>query len=103
MLSKPSSPFEELETNKSVFQSEPEVLPCFEMNYKFLERHKKTSFVRDNENGKQKFNQTRRGSDNGRSARVDCHIHILGDDALNASIVAEQIERNVLPRWLRSH
>ena len=41
MLSKPSSPFEELETNKSVFQSEPEVLPCFEMNYKFLERHKK--------------------------------------------------------------
>ena len=28
-------------SNKSVFQSEPEVLPCFELNYKFLERHKK--------------------------------------------------------------
>ena len=27
------------------------------------------------ENGKQKFNQTRRRSDNGRSARVDCHIY----------------------------
>ena len=42
MFSKPFSPFEEPKTNKSVFQSEPEVLPCFEMNYKFLERHKKT-------------------------------------------------------------
>ena len=51
------------------------------MNYKFLERH----FARDNEkarkscehgpeNGKQKFNQTRRRSNNGRSARVDRHI-----------------------------
>ena len=28
-------------SNKSVFQSEPEVLPCFELNYKFLERHEK--------------------------------------------------------------
>ena len=27
------------------------------------------------ENGKRKFNQTRRRSDNGRSARVDCHIY----------------------------
>ena len=27
------------------------------------------------ENGKRKFNQTKRGSDNGRSARVDCHIY----------------------------
>ena len=41
VFSKPFSPFEEPKTNKSVFQSEPEVLPCFEMNYKFLERHKK--------------------------------------------------------------
>ena len=37
MFSKPLSPLEELETNKS----EPEVLPCFELNYKSLERHKK--------------------------------------------------------------
>ena len=41
VFSKPFSLFEEPKTNKSVFQSEPEVLPCFEMNYKFLERHKK--------------------------------------------------------------
>ena len=34
------SPFKEPKTNKSVLQSESEVLPCFEMNYKFLERHK---------------------------------------------------------------
>ena len=39
MFSKPLSLFEEPKTNKSVFQSEPEVLPCFELNYKFLERH----------------------------------------------------------------
>ena len=41
MFSKPLSPFEEPKTNKSIFQSELEVLPCFELNYKFLERHKK--------------------------------------------------------------
>ena len=41
VFSKPFSPFEEPKTNKSVFQSESEVLPCFEMNYKLLERHKK--------------------------------------------------------------
>ena len=41
MFSKPFSHFEEPKTIESVFQSEPEVLPCFEMNYKFLERHKK--------------------------------------------------------------
>ena len=41
MFSKPLSPFEELKTNKSVFYSEPEVLPCFELNYKFSKRHKK--------------------------------------------------------------
>ena len=40
MFSKPLSPFEEPKTNKSVFQSEPEVVPCFEMNYKLFERHK---------------------------------------------------------------
>ena len=49
MFSKPLSPFEELKTNKSVFYSEPEVLPCFELNYKFSKRLKKTSFARDNE------------------------------------------------------
>ena len=69
-----------------MFQSEPEALSCFEMNHKFLERHKKTSFAHDNEkarksceqgpeNGKQKFNQTRGISGNGRSVRVDCHIY----------------------------
>ena len=41
MFSKPLSPFQEPKRNKRVFQSEPEVLPCFELNYKFLERHKK--------------------------------------------------------------
>ena len=40
MFSKPLSLFEEPKTSKNVFQSEPEVLPCFELNYKFLERHK---------------------------------------------------------------
>ena len=34
---------------KAFFQSEPEIFPFFELNYKFLERHKKTSFPRDNE------------------------------------------------------
>ena len=41
MFSKPLSPFQEPKTNKSVFQIEPELLPCFELNYKFLERHNK--------------------------------------------------------------
>ena len=41
MFSKPLSPFEELKANKSVFYSEPEVLPCFELSYKFSKRHKK--------------------------------------------------------------
>ena len=40
MFSKPLSPFLEPKTNKRVFQSEPEVLPCFELNYKLLEKHK---------------------------------------------------------------
>ena len=41
MFSKSLSPFEELKTNKSVFKSDPEILSCFELNYKFLERYKK--------------------------------------------------------------
>ena len=41
LFSEPLSPFEQRKTNKSVFQSKPEHLPCFELNYKFLERHKK--------------------------------------------------------------
>ena len=41
MFSKPLSPFEQPKRNKSVFQSKPEHLLCFELNYKFLERHKK--------------------------------------------------------------
>ena len=41
MFSKPLSCFEELKTNKSIFYSEPEVLPCFELNYKFSKRRKK--------------------------------------------------------------
>ena len=91
------SPFEEPKTNKSVFQSKPQVLPCFEMNYKFLERHKKTSFAHDNEkarkscehspeNVKQKFNRTRTRSDNGRSARVDCHIYRIRNDTFNRDV-----------------
>ena len=40
MFLKPLSPFEEPKTKqKSVFQSEQEILPCFQLNYKFLERH----------------------------------------------------------------
>ena len=80
MFLKPLSPFQEAKTNKRVFQSEPEVLPCFELNYKFLERHKKpllyatTRKQKTFVNTAQKFNQTRRRSDNGRSARVHCHI-----------------------------
>ena len=56
------------------------------MNYKFLEKPEEASFARDiekakkscehfPESGKQKFSQTRRRSDNGRSARVDCPIY----------------------------
>ena len=56
MFSKPLSPFQEPKTNKRIFQSEPEVLPCFELNYKFLERHKTTSFARDNEKAKNPVN-----------------------------------------------
>ena len=41
MFLKPLSPFQEPKTNKRVFQSELEVHPCFELKYKFLERHKK--------------------------------------------------------------
>ena len=41
MFLKPLSPFEELKTSKSVFYTEPEVLSCFELNYKFSKRHKK--------------------------------------------------------------
>ena len=41
MFSKPLPPFEDPKTSKSFFQSDLEVLPCFELNYKFLERHKK--------------------------------------------------------------
>ena len=86
MFSKPLSPFEKLKTNKNVFQSEPEVPPCFELNYKFSERHKKplslaTTRKQENpvntaqKNGKPKFNQIKWRSDNGGSARVDCHIY----------------------------
>ena len=91
MFSKPLSPFEELKTNKNVFYSEPEDLPCFEVNYKFSKRHKKpfsvaTTRKQENkktrkscehgpENGKPKFNQTKRRSDNGGRAGVDCHIY----------------------------
>ena len=49
MFSKPLSPFPGPKTNKRVFQSEPEVVLCFELNYKFLERHKKTSVAREND------------------------------------------------------
>ena len=40
MSSKPLSPFEDPKTSKSFFQSDLDVLPCFELNCKFLERHK---------------------------------------------------------------
>ena len=72
MFSKPLSPFKELITNKSVFYSEPEDLPCFEVNYKFSKRivardNEKTrkSCEHGPENGKPKFNQTKRRSNNG--------------------------------------
>ncbi|RMX43654.1 hypothetical protein pdam_00016947 [Pocillopora damicornis] len=41
VFSKQFSPFEEPKTIESVFQSESGVLPCFEIKFKFLERHKK--------------------------------------------------------------
>ena len=87
MFSKPLSPFQEPKTNKRIFQSEPEVLPCFELNYKCLERHKKPLSLATKRKQKkpvntaQKFNQTRRRSDNGRSARVDCHIDMSSENA----------------------
>ena len=39
MFSNPLSPFEKPKTNNSVFQREPDVLPC-ELNYILLERQK---------------------------------------------------------------
>ena len=38
------------------------------------------------ENGKRKFNQTRRRSDNGRSARVDCHKYRKEINTVNRDV-----------------
>ena len=38
------------------------------------------------ENSKRKFNQTRRRSDNGRSARVDCHIYRKEINTVNRDV-----------------
>ena len=88
MFSKSLSPFEELKTNKSVFKSDPEVLSCFELNYKFLERHEKplslaTTRKQENPvNTAQKMasqSSTKQNgeapTEDGGSARVDCHIY----------------------------
>ena len=40
------------------------------------------------ENGKRKFNQTRRRSDNGRSARVDCHIYRKRNHDVTLSVLS---------------
>ena len=40
MFSKPLSPSKKQKQTKR-FQSEPKVLPCFELNFKFLERYEK--------------------------------------------------------------
>ena len=61
-------------------------LPCFELNYKFLERHKKPlslATTRKQENpvntaqkmASQSSTKQKRVRDNGGSARVDCHIY----------------------------
>ena len=58
MFSKQFSPFEEPKTIASVFQSKSEVLPCFEIKFKFLERHKKPlslARTRKRENSAQKM------------------------------------------------
>ena len=64
MFSKPLSPFQEPKTNKRVFQSEPEVLPCFELNYKFLERHKKPLSLATT----RKQKNSERGAENGKQS-----------------------------------
>ena len=46
-----------------------------EYNLPSRQREARKSSEHGPENGKRKFNQTRRRSDNGRSARVDCHIY----------------------------
>ena len=40
------------------------------------------------ENGKRKFNQTRRRSDNGRSAKVDCHIYRKRNHDVTLSVLS---------------
>ena len=40
------------------------------------------------ENGKRKFNQTRRRSDNGRSAMVDCHIYRKRNHDVTPSVLS---------------
>ena len=40
------------------------------------------------ENSKRKFNQTRRRSDNGRSARVDCHIYRKRNHDVTLSVLS---------------
>ena len=84
MFSKPLSPFEELKTKQRRFLKWAGGSSLFWTELQIL-GGEKTSFARDNEkarkscehgpeNGKQKFNPTRRKSDNGGSAKVDCHI-----------------------------
>ena len=82
MFSKPLSPFEQPKRNKSVFQSKAEHLLCFELNYKFLERHKKplslaTTRKQENPvNTAQKMATKSSTKQDGESARVDCHVYI---------------------------
>ena len=83
MFSKPLPPFEELKTKQrrflkraggsSLFWTEQKILGG-DKNL-FRSRHEKArkSCEHGSENSKQKFNSTRRKSDNGGSARVDCH------------------------------
>ena len=91
MFSKPLSPFQEPKTNKRVFKSEPEVLPCFELNYKFLERHKKP-FARDNEKAKK---LCERGAENGKQSSTKQDREATTEE-VPGSIVTYTEEENTL-------
>ena len=57
-----------------------------EYNLPSRQREARKSSEHGPENGKRKFNQTRRRSDNGRSARVDCHIYRKEINTVNRDV-----------------
>ena len=84
-MSTPLSPFQELKTNKSVFKVSRRFFLVLNWSTNSRKGIKNLFCSRKRENKKSlwtrprkwhaKFNQTKRRSDNWRSARVDCHIY----------------------------